>query len=74
LLLLQPEISASSVDALPDKIKTFAATNGVTEVLQHSIELDYSYWTTEQILTSILPQGIAVPGAFEVIGHIGITP
>jgi tRNA (guanine37-N1)-methyltransferase len=39
----------------------------------HTVELDYDYWTADQILKSILPLelGDGSPTAFSINGHIG---
>ncbi|KAI8928859.1 guanine(37)-N1-methyltransferase [Entophlyctis helioformis] len=69
LLLLGPEIQASSVDALPEKIRLFANEFNA-ELTSHQLKLGYDHWTSDQILRSILPDEMEVPGAFETIGHI----
>ncbi|PRP75835.1 putative tRNA (guanine-N(1)-)-methyltransferase [Planoprotostelium fungivorum] len=43
------------------------------ELIQHDLHLDYSNFTTDQVLKRILPSHLSekgVPSAFEVIGHI----
>ncbi|KAI7905055.1 guanine(37)-N1-methyltransferase [Cokeromyces recurvatus] len=41
------------------------------EVVKHHIELDYDYWTTEQILHAVIPENLTdVPSSFTQIGHI----
>ncbi|ORZ17893.1 guanine(37)-N1-methyltransferase [Absidia repens] len=40
-------------------------------VIQHSIDLDYSFWTTEQILHAVIPDTIQdIPCAYTQVGHI----
>lgn len=41
------------------------------EFVEHEIELDYDFYSADQILHSILPDNVDVPCAFETIGHIG---
>jgi tRNA (guanine37-N1)-methyltransferase len=64
LVLLDQKIK--SLDQLPDKIKNWNIQGFKT----YDLKLDYSYWTTEEILRSILPSELDVPSAFETIGHI----
>ncbi|CAK8563331.1 unnamed protein product [Lathyrus sativus] len=40
------------------------------EVLPYSLTLGYSYWSADQVLKQILPNGVEVPSSFETIGHI----
>lgn len=69
LLLLDHEIQAKTIDGLPEKVKTFALENDA-ELKDHQIQLEYSYWTADQILRAILPDNIEIPSSFETIGHI----
>eukprot|EP00842_Homolaphlyctis_polyrhiza_P004821 jgi/Hompol1/533/HPOL_002532-RA len=77
LVLLSPDIDApicrsqmpKDIDSLPDPVKAFALQHGA-ELTEHTIVLPYDYWSTEQILRSILPDSMEVPGAFETVGHI----
>ena len=34
------------------------------------MKLGYDYWTTEEILRSILPIELEIPSSFETVGHI----
>jgi tRNA (guanine37-N1)-methyltransferase len=69
MLLLSPEIEATTVEALPDAIKSFAKLHSA-ELKSHTIELEYNHWSVDQILRSILPDDIDVPCSFETVGHI----
>ncbi|KAG2202985.1 hypothetical protein INT47_013201 [Mucor saturninus] len=41
------------------------------QVVPYEFELDYDYWTTEQILYSVMPEGDAeTPSSFTATGHI----
>lgn len=43
------------------------------EIVPYSFQVDYNYWTTEQILYSVMPEGDAeTPSSFTTTGHIGI--
>lgn len=39
-------------------------------VTSYTVRLGYDYFSTEEILTKMLPAGVEVPGAFEQAGHI----
>lgn len=42
------------------------------DIVEHDFEVDYDYWTTEQILYSVMPEGDAeTPSSFTTTGHIG---
>ncbi|KAG1455897.1 hypothetical protein G6F46_008428 [Rhizopus delemar] len=41
------------------------------EVIKHRFTVDYNYWTTEQILYSVMPEGDEeTPSSYTVTGHI----
>ncbi|CAO3617289.1 unnamed protein product [Cunninghamella blakesleeana] len=41
------------------------------DVVKHTITLDYTYWTTEQILHSVIPPTIKeIPSSYTQVGHI----
>jgi hypothetical protein len=45
---------------------------GGCQVVPYSFDVDYDYWTTEQILYSVMPEGDAeTPSSFTATGHIG---
>ncbi|KAH6569753.1 hypothetical protein BASA50_009748 [Batrachochytrium salamandrivorans] len=69
LLLLDPSLSISKIDELPAPLKQFALLHKA-ELTEHTLELKYDYWTSDQILRSILPDNLDTPGAFETVGHI----
>ncbi|KAJ3342793.1 tRNA(m(1)G37)methyltransferase [Gonapodya sp. JEL0774] len=54
---------------LPNPLLSLMSAHNAT-LTTHSIVLDYSYWTTEDILRSVIPATVNVPGAFETVGHI----
>jgi tRNA (guanine37-N1)-methyltransferase len=42
------------------------------EITRYSFDVDYNYWSTEQILYSVMPEGDAeTPSSFTTTGHIG---
>jgi tRNA (guanine37-N1)-methyltransferase len=69
ILLLNIDVKSTKIDTLPDNIKTFAIEHDAT-LVEHEIEFNYDYWSSDQILRSILPDDIDVPSSFETIGHI----
>jgi tRNA (guanine37-N1)-methyltransferase len=64
LVLLDLEIK--SLDQLPHQVKNW----NIQGFKKYDLKLDYAYWTTEEILRSILPPELDVPSSFETIGHI----
>ncbi|KAI9342796.1 guanine(37)-N1-methyltransferase [Zopfochytrium polystomum] len=68
-LLLNPAITDSRLDALPQTVQDFALSVKA-ETTTYSLNLDYDYWSAEQILRSILPDELDIPGSFELVGHI----
>lgn len=58
------------VEDLPeDKLKVIQEEN--FKVVKHTIDLDYDYWTADQILHSVMPEDLTdVPSSFTQIGHI----
>ncbi|KAF1803917.1 Met-10+ like-protein-domain-containing protein [Mucor lusitanicus] len=41
------------------------------DIVEHDFAVDYDYWTTEQILYSVMPEGDAeTPSSFTTTGHI----
>ncbi|EGF83617.1 hypothetical protein BATDEDRAFT_85132 [Batrachochytrium dendrobatidis JAM81] len=69
LLLLDPSMEASEINDLPNPLKEFALKHEA-KLVKHTIELKYDYWTSDQVLRSILPDEMETPGAFETVGHI----
>lgn len=69
LILLDPTVKADSIESLPTEIKSFALESEA-KLISFEIELDYDYWTVEQVLRAILPVELDVPTGFATIGHI----
>jgi tRNA (guanine37-N1)-methyltransferase len=81
LVLLDPSINQikgkrllfsliyADLDSLPEEIKIFAQQANA-QLTSHEIELNYDYWTVEQVLKAILPDELEVPTGFATIGHI----
>ncbi|RKP10764.1 guanine(37)-N1-methyltransferase [Thamnocephalis sphaerospora] len=70
LLLLRDDIrDASELDKLSETSRELINKEGY-ELAEHQLEIDYDYWSADEILSAILPEGSLVPGAFETIGHI----
>ncbi|KAI8083103.1 guanine(37)-N1-methyltransferase [Halteromyces radiatus] len=68
LLLLRDDLK--DVNELPSESKKFI-DNEELKVVTHNIDLDYSYWTTEQILHSVIPDTVKeIPSAYTQVGHI----
>ena len=59
--LASPELPAS-VGALVESKEA--------EWTSHKLSLGYDYWTAEQVLEAVLPEGTPAPVSFETVGHI----
>ena len=69
LLLLAEGVTDVELAGLPAELAAYARAEGA-EPVPHTVELDYSYFTADQVLRRLLPEGMEVPGAFEQVGHI----
>ncbi|CAE6511052.1 unnamed protein product [Rhizoctonia solani] len=64
-------LDTSNPDQLSPEVKEYLDSKGA-KLVPHSIELDYDYWTADQILRAVLPPelGEGSPTAFSINGHI----
>ncbi|KAF8684462.1 tRNA (guanine(37)-N1)-methyltransferase [Rhizoctonia solani] len=64
-------LGANSPDHLPSDAKEYLESKDA-KLVSHSLELDYDYWTADQILRAVLPPelGEGSPTAFSINGHI----
>ncbi|KZV83263.1 hypothetical protein EXIGLDRAFT_777750 [Exidia glandulosa HHB12029] len=60
-----------SEDELPNDARQFLDSEGAT-LVHHDVELDYDYWSREQILESVLPEELCAdaPSSFTITGHL----
>lgn len=85
MLLLRPEVSRGKNDPLPIRRSlTLADLVELSEprraqiqteslgIIDYTLNLDYSYWSADEILKSILPAEVhdEIPGSFTAVGHI----
>lgn len=80
LILLKEDIKDRSLKQIPDELRTWIFEQDDTEVVDHSVSLNYDYFTAnevrlqcfckDKVLTRILPQGMEIPSAFEQVGHL----
>ncbi|MQL92283.1 hypothetical protein Taro_024906 [Colocasia esculenta] len=76
LLLLDERYANKGVEELPEAVK--AILHGYValdmpskcELVQCRLTLFYDYWSMNEILEELLPNGVIVPTAFETVGHI----
>ncbi|CAG7853956.1 tRNA (guanine(37)-N1)-methyltransferase {ECO:0000255/HAMAP-Rule:MF_03152} {ECO:0000255/HAMAP-Rule:MF_03152}; AltName: Full=M1G-methyltransferase {ECO:0000255/HAMAP-Rule:MF_03152}; AltName: Full=tRNA [GM37] methyltransferase {ECO:0000255/HAMAP-Rule:MF_03152}; AltName: Full=tRNA methyltransferase 5 {ECO:0000255/HAMAP-Rule:MF_03152} [Serendipita indica DSM 11827] len=61
----------STQDAMPQDLVELAQTNNY-DIVQHGIDLEYDYWTADEILRSSLPEDLLedMPTAFTITGHL----
>ncbi|CAE7181491.1 unnamed protein product, partial [Rhizoctonia solani] len=64
-------LDANNPDQLAPEARQYLNSEGA-KLVSHSIELDYDYWTADQILRAVLPPelGDGSPTAFSINGHI----
>ncbi|CAA7394649.1 unnamed protein product [Spirodela intermedia] len=76
LLLLDERYADRGPEDLPEAIKAVMradATPGKPSEYQFvrcRLTLSYDYWSTNEILEGLLPEGVVAPSAFETVGHI----
>ncbi|KAK7244421.1 hypothetical protein RIF29_39242 [Crotalaria pallida] len=76
LLLLDERYSRHGMEELPEAIKAVLkeyAEMSVAltfELVRCKLTLFYDYWQMNEILEALLPEGVVVPSAFEIVGHI----
>ncbi|XP_061337422.1 tRNA (guanine(37)-N1)-methyltransferase 1 [Gastrolobium bilobum] len=76
LLLLDERYANRGVEELPEAIKAVLkeyaekSTNLIFELVRCKLTLFYDYWPMDEILETLLPEGMIVPSAFESVGHI----
>eukprot|EP00271_Cylindrocystis_brebissonii_P017158 TRINITY_DN4343_c0_g1_i1.p1 TRINITY_DN4343_c0_g1~~TRINITY_DN4343_c0_g1_i1.p1 ORF type:complete len:608 (+),score=133.74 TRINITY_DN4343_c0_g1_i1:52-1824(+) len=71
LVLLDSTIQGPDLAGLPDpKHAALRERLGQLQIVQHSVELDYSCFSADDVLKEILPPDIEVPSSFETIGHV----
>ena len=68
LVLLDPKLTKPVLEGNSEIQFFIKSTNA--QVIEHEIALDYDFWTTEQILRSILPTELDIPSSFTQVGHI----
>uniref|UniRef100_A0A1J3JBS7 tRNA (guanine(37)-N1)-methyltransferase n=1 Tax=Noccaea caerulescens TaxID=107243 RepID=A0A1J3JBS7_NOCCA len=69
VILSESVINVDLSDIPEEKLNQLKKLSEV-EVVPHSVTLGYSYWSADQILKQILPDGVDIPSSFETIGHI----
>ncbi|KAG8684954.1 tRNA(m(1)G37)methyltransferase [Ceratobasidium sp. 423] len=64
-------LGTNNPDQLSPEAREYLDSKGA-KLVSHSIELDYDYWTADQILRAVLPPelGEGSPTAFSINGHI----
>ncbi|ORX75535.1 hypothetical protein BCR32DRAFT_296833 [Anaeromyces robustus] len=67
-ILLSPNIK-QDLSNLPENKQKFIKDECI-EIKTYSFIVDYEYWSTDDILRSIIPEKYQIPGSFETVGHI----
>ncbi|KAJ8663226.1 hypothetical protein O0I10_001403, partial [Lichtheimia ornata] len=70
LLLKQEVLQPEDVSKLPEAARKLIEEHGVG-FSTFDVDVDYNYWTAEQIFEAVLPAGSdATPGSYTQVGHI----
>ncbi|KAK9841185.1 hypothetical protein WJX74_001524 [Apatococcus lobatus] len=69
LLLLREGLSKEDLRQQEPRIADVIKADDLEEA-EHRLRIDYSYWSTEHVLKTLLPHLKEVPAAFEAVGHI----
>ncbi|CAG8580626.1 5244_t:CDS:10 [Paraglomus brasilianum] len=69
IILLKTEVESLDLDNLSHENKEFVKKEAVG-VVKHTLELNYDYWSVDEILKAILPEGDEMPSSFTQVGHI----
>ncbi|OLL26766.1 tRNA (guanine(37)-N1)-methyltransferase [Neolecta irregularis DAH-3] len=70
LILLRPGVLPDDLSTLSTPTRQFISQHSI-KIEPYKLELDYSYWKTDDILSSILPKHLdEIPGGFTLVGHI----
>ncbi|GMJ10237.1 tRNA methyltransferase 5b [Hibiscus trionum] len=76
LLLLDERHGDKGFEELPQAIKavlveeTRENSSSTIELVRCKLTLFYDYWQMNEILETLLPEGMIIPSAFETVGHI----
>ncbi|TYJ48577.1 hypothetical protein E1A91_A01G072300v1 [Gossypium mustelinum] len=76
LLLLDERYGDKRFEELPQAIKavfveeTIENRSSTIELVRCKLTLFYDYWQMNEILETMLPEGMIIPSAFETVGHI----
>ncbi|CAH0515748.1 unnamed protein product [Peronospora belbahrii] len=70
LILLSTKVTnLETLQPLHEDLVTFLRQESIAFV-NHMIELDYTYFSVDQVLSECLPKGMDIPSSFETVGHI----
>ncbi|KAE8222501.1 hypothetical protein CF326_g8366 [Tilletia indica] len=64
-------LSIQSEDELSEEARSYISSIG-GELIPHQVHIDYDYYSADQILATLLPEGLPMgtPTSFTIIGHI----
>lgn len=70
LILLSEKVrDPATLQPLAPELVEFLRAESLA-VVEHAINLDYSYFPVDQVLAKLLPDGLDIPSSFESVGHI----
>lgn len=69
VLLLSDELG-NEVSKIPQEHMDWIKQQKDLYFTDHSINVNYDYYSTEEVLTRLLPSGVEIPSAYEQVGHL----
>ncbi|BFZ62066.1 tRNA(m(1)G37)methyltransferase [Saitoella coloradoensis] len=71
VILFKLGVTPEDLSPLQQKTRELIAKNNA-EIIPYKFEVDYSFWTVDDILSSVLPEDLLgeTPGGYTAVGHI----
>ena len=69
VILLSEQYTDLSLNEIPGELKSYLQEVGAS-ALEYKLDLSYDHFTTDEVLTQLLPSGIEIPSSYEQIGHV----
>lgn len=71
-LLLRPGLDSTNTVAYGSVLKEGLEAGDIVSIFPYDLQLEYDYWTWNEIVTSILPENLhsEIPHGFNSVGHV----
>lgn len=53
-----------------DAVKRFVTEIQPNDVVRKKVDVAYEQWSLDEVLRSVIPEGVTVPTSFETVGHV----